>query len=156
MTLISSGDIIQSIHNHLCTPQYIVNTILQYFIDFIDPVMDSDHEIEFRDPFIDARNMPQSDTQINENINLPPMAGARPKSSRSKENSNVEFDQNKMNPEIIALLKSLSTPQNTCKRDFPPFDGSQNFDDYYQQALKAHHKISIRFDIPQTHYEIAP
>ena len=40
-----------------------------------------------------------------------------------------------MNPEIIALLKSLSTPQNTGKRDFPPFDGSQNFDDY-QQALR--------------------
>ena len=109
---------------------------MQYFIDFIDTMMDSDNEIEFRDPYIDARDMPQSDTQINENMNLPPMACACPKSSRSKENSNAESDPNKMNPEIIALLKSLSTPQNTCKRDFPPFDGSQNFDDYYQQALR--------------------
>ena len=80
--------------------------------------------------------MAQYDAQINENMNLSPLAGARPKSSRSKENSNAESDQNKMNSEIIALLKSLSTPQNTCKRDFPPFDGSQNFDDYYQQALR--------------------
>ena len=55
---------------------------MQYFIDFIDTMMDSDHEIEFRDPFIYARDMPQSDTHINENINLPPMACARPKSSR--------------------------------------------------------------------------
>ena len=92
---------------------------MQYVIDFIVKMMDSDHEIEFRDPFIDARDMPQSDAQINENMNLSPLAGARPKSSRSKENSNAESDQNKMNPEIIALLKSLSTPQNTCKRDFP-------------------------------------
>ena len=64
------------------------------------------------------------------------MPGAHPKSSRSKENSNAESDQNKMHPAIIALSKSLSTPQNMCKRDFPPFDGSQNFDDYYQQALR--------------------
>ena len=108
---------------------------MPYFIGFVVKMMDSDHEIEFRDPFIDARDMAQSDAQINENMNLSPIAGARAKSSRSKENSNAESDQNKMNSEIIALLKSLSTPQNTCKRDPPPFDGSQNFDDYYQQAL---------------------
>ena len=89
---------------------------MQYFIDFIVEMMDSDHEIEFRDPFIDAKDMAQYDAQINENMNLSPMAGACPKSSRSKENSNAESDQNKMNPEIIDLLKSLSTPQNTCKQ----------------------------------------
>ena len=61
-----------------------MNTILQYFIDFIVKMMDSDHEIEFRDLFIDARDMPQSDAQINENMNLSPMAGARPKSSSTK------------------------------------------------------------------------
>ena len=118
-------------------------------------MMDSDHEIEFRDPFIDARDMPQSDTQINENMNLPPMAGARPKSARSKENSDAESDQNKMNPEIIALLKSLSTPQNTCKRDFPPFDGSQNFDDYYQQALRIKSINSWDDNVAASHLALA-
>ena len=78
---------------------------MQYFIDFIDTMMDSDHQIEFRDPFIDARDMPQSDKQINENMNLPPMAGARPNSSRSKENSDAESDPNKMNHSSIKVFK---------------------------------------------------
>ena len=95
---------------------------------------DSDSEVEFRDSFTDARAMIDQVNDHEEGLGLHLGTGARPKVQ--DHSSPRSESQNDITRELMTLLLRVNGNHSKIKKDFPSFDGCQNFNDYLQQILR--------------------